>query len=256
MRQRVRNDYPLLACAELGVHAVRVPCGDVLDPLQHERLALLRAEGMRIHACLPVAPEACPDPGPGTVETGLELAARLGAVIEIQLAGATSSSRDTLSLLRDLATRHPDLAVAVACVLPGEQVAGKHHPRTRMGFLPGELPDLDVALRAAGIQVHSAVVRLDPYDLWFCRRRARRGIGCAARTPCSALYGRRPARRTFLERTSKEREQLSGDTRPGYGEQPPGTCGPDGITARIPVAGPPSLLRCTRAWCHSTRREN
>ena len=50
VRQRVRNDYPLLAGLELGATAVRLPVVDLDDPFQRERLRLLREEGLRITA--------------------------------------------------------------------------------------------------------------------------------------------------------------------------------------------------------------
>ena len=50
IRQRVRNDYPLLACMELGVRHLRVPASDLADDLQRRRLAILREEGVKLTA--------------------------------------------------------------------------------------------------------------------------------------------------------------------------------------------------------------
>src|SRR5665811_1817435 len=50
IRQPVRNDYPLLACVELGVRHVRVPAADLSNAAQRERLVVLRDEGVSISA--------------------------------------------------------------------------------------------------------------------------------------------------------------------------------------------------------------
>ncbi|MEM7034991.1 MAG: metallophosphoesterase, partial [Chloroflexota bacterium] len=50
IRQPVRNDYPFLACLELGVQQVRVPITDLADRIQRDRLAMLRDEGCQVTA--------------------------------------------------------------------------------------------------------------------------------------------------------------------------------------------------------------
>ena len=48
VRQPVRNDYPLLACLELGAQALRCPWTD-LDQ-SGDRLRFLRSQGVQVQA--------------------------------------------------------------------------------------------------------------------------------------------------------------------------------------------------------------
>ena len=57
VRQPVRNDYPLLACLELGAQALRCPWTD-LDQ-SGDRLRFLRSQGVQVQATM-LADEAHP----------------------------------------------------------------------------------------------------------------------------------------------------------------------------------------------------
>jgi hypothetical protein len=50
VRHRVRDDYPFLACVELGLQHVRFPVADLESPTQADRLAYLRDEGVALTA--------------------------------------------------------------------------------------------------------------------------------------------------------------------------------------------------------------
>ena len=151
VRQPVRNDYPLLACLELGATAARLPWTDFAAPLQRSRLSLLRAEGVQIQAFGPA-----PD--------DLDLHARLDAhpacadAWELQLPGSPWPTDACLHQLRDCRRR---ASLCLSTLLPGQRVPGKQHPRTRTGFLAPELPELDRRLRQADVCIDAVLCRLD-----------------------------------------------------------------------------------------------
>lgn len=154
IRQPVRNDYPLLACVELGARHVRVPLGDFRDPAQRERLALLRDEGIALTVCW-----LC-DNSPDDLATIVACRDLLDTV-ELQLPGALHPTPATLAIARHI--QHDlGLAVSLATILPNQLVPGKQLRRTRVGYLPEELAALDHHLAAAGVHV----------DRVLCRREA------------------------------------------------------------------------------------
>lgn len=153
IRQPVRNDYPFLACLELGTRHIRVPLGDLRDPAQRERLALLRDEGVALTACW-----LCDD-SPDDLAT-LTVCRDLLDAVELQLPGALHPTPATLGTARRL--QHDlGLAVALATLLPNQLAPGKQLRRTRIGYLPGELAALDRQLAAAGVRIERALCRLE-----------------------------------------------------------------------------------------------
>ena len=122
IEQPVRNNYPLLSCLEMGVRHVRVPLEEALDPVRG--IDILRSKGISITAyhLFPTAGDVA-----GAVSA---LDGRCDA-LEVQFAA------------RDAATFEPmdemDLPLILCPVAPGVVVAGKQHPRTRVGWsLDGE----------------------------------------------------------------------------------------------------------------------
>ena len=161
IRQPVRNDYPLLACLEMGASWVRAPLADLADPVQARRLDVLRAEGVRVQAVALGEEEALAHAG-----------ALVGAdALEVQLPGRVLPDTRSLSALEKAA---PPLVIAP--VLPGQPVPGKQHHRTRIGFSPDELDDLGEALEASHLRA-AAACRLDPADPWETARRLEQARG-------------------------------------------------------------------------------
>ena len=154
IRQPVRNDYPLLACLEMGVSWLRAPLSDLADPVQARRLEVMRAEGVRVQAVALGEEEALARAG--------DLA---GAdALEVQLPGRLLPDIRALSALGEAAP-----ALVLAPVLPGQPVPGKQHHRTRIGFAPEELADLCEALEEVHLTAGVAC-RLDPADPWETAR--------------------------------------------------------------------------------------
>lgn len=160
VREQARNDYPLLACLELGAGQVRFPWTDMDDSFQRERLGVLRGEGVRL-----VAAWFGRDFG-GLAEY-LERHADSLDGVEVQIpAPFTRSAPDepTGRELRKLrgGTRVP---LSLSCVAPRETIAGKQHPRTRVGFTPEELLPVSRLLAESGVEAVLCRVAADG-DPW------------------------------------------------------------------------------------------
>ena len=154
IRQPIRNDYPLLACVELGVQQVRVPAGDFEDPFQRRRLSILREEGIRINAVRPWSEDA----------VQLEDMARHHELldgVELQILGEPRPSEGMIRELR-LFRRNQDMPLALSTVIPRERIAGKQHNRPRFGYRPGELEELNRVLSQGDVDVDRVLCRLDP----------------------------------------------------------------------------------------------
>ncbi len=153
IRQRVRNDYPTLACLELGARAVRVPATDLDDPFLARRLEILRNERVDIIAT------ALWDE---TLAAG-ELVGRhegMADTWEWQLPGIDRPTVPQLDVLRQL--QDAGVSQSLSAVVPGEQVPGKQHPRTRTGFRIEDLEELDRTLAGAGVGLDRVACRLPP----------------------------------------------------------------------------------------------
>ena len=135
LRQRVRDDHPLLACLELGARHLRVPSSDLDDELQRRRLGLLRDEGVAVTACW-------------LWSERLDLAAAVGAradcidAVELQVPQMLQPGAACLDALVGCG-RELGKAVVLTPVLAREKRPDKYHPRSRFGYRAGELAELD-----------------------------------------------------------------------------------------------------------------
>ena len=147
----MRNDYPLLAWQELGATSVRVPWADIEDPLQRERLQHLRAEGIAVQAFGPLADDLDLD---HLLDHYPDCADRW----ELQTAGELLPTNDQLDLIADCTRRTP---LSLSTIVPGERIAGKQHPRTRLGFRVEELAALNALLATRDLSLDSVFCRID-----------------------------------------------------------------------------------------------
>lgn len=158
VRQRVRNDYPLLSAVELGASAVRFPASDLDDSRQRERLEVLSDEGLRLMATLPASSAA----------DLLRYVRRHADAVdawEVQIPGALLPSGDLTEALVAMG-KDNSIHISLAPILAGEVRPGKQHPRTRIGYLPAELSDLNDFLAEHDVSVDRAVCRLDGNEPW------------------------------------------------------------------------------------------
>ncbi len=153
IRQTVRNDYPLLACLELGATAVRVPAADLADPFLERRIDILRNEQVRIVATSLWGNDL--DPAALVERHGWQV-----DTWEWQLAGTDRPDDDQLAVLQLLG--QAGISQALSAVVPGESLSGKQHPRTRIGFRVETIAELDRQLAASGATVDRVLCRLSP----------------------------------------------------------------------------------------------
>ena len=148
IRQRVRNDYPLLSCLELGISRVRIPSTDLEDAHQRRRLQLLHREGVAIQAFSLFSADLA-------LDDMLEKHGDLAATWEVQVAGDLCPPTAGAEKLKNCGQR-----LSLAPIL-SERMAGKQHLRTRIGYRPAELPKLDQTLRERGLDITAALCRID-----------------------------------------------------------------------------------------------
>jgi hypothetical protein len=153
VRQPVRNDFPLLACLELGVKYLRVPSQDLANPLQRERLAAIRDEGVAITATWIWSPRS------RLVDEATRYHDLLDSV-EIQLPNTLTPDTDCLAAIATVQGKL-SLPVSIAPLLPHEHVSGKQHARTRIGYHLDEVPSLARYLGEQGAQVDRVLCRVD-----------------------------------------------------------------------------------------------
>ena len=82
---------------------------------------------------------------------------------EIQTLGEPWPSSSCLYLFKSY---HRNLRLSLAPVIPGQQIAGKQHPRTRIGYRPDEVAQLDRLLQNADTWIEAALCRLDATAPW------------------------------------------------------------------------------------------
>jgi hypothetical protein len=139
------------------VRHARVPAADLANPLQRERLAALRDEGVSITAMW-IWSDRC------RVAEDAERHGDLLDGIEIQLPSALHPDAACLDALRRCAAIAP---VTLAPLLPKEIVPGKQHARTRIGYHVDELASLDAYLGEQGASVDRVLCRVDAgQDPW------------------------------------------------------------------------------------------
>ena len=160
-RQRVRNDYPLMSCLEVGVRALRVPWKDLRSEEQWARLSLLREAGVTIDAFL-FEDDVCELPG--LVE---EFRDRVSGW-EIQLPGATLPSAETMECLKLLLTNE-QIELSLCPVIPDQTVPGKRLRRVRFGYKLEELEKIREVLESRGLNIAKICCRIglneNPWDV-------------------------------------------------------------------------------------------
>ncbi|MEZ4659627.1 MAG: hypothetical protein R2911_18885 [Caldilineaceae bacterium] len=151
IRQPVRNDYGLLQALELGVRHLRVPAADLRDGVQSERLAILRDHGVKLTA------QWLWSPGLKLAEDVAPLADQLDG-IELQVLGYLWPSAEPLAHLHRCAASY-DKPITLSCVVPGQNIPGKRHGRSQIGYLVTQLAELNECLAKANVYVDRVCCR-------------------------------------------------------------------------------------------------
>ncbi len=152
IRQPVRNDYPLLTCLELGARHLRVPLHDLRDRAQRDRLAAIRDEGVDLTVswlCV----------GESSDFEAIAACSDLLAGVELQIPGSPWPTAAVCAAIQRIQRDH-QLPITLTALVPNQLVPGKQLRRTRIGYLPEELAELDRLLTAADLTVERVLCRL------------------------------------------------------------------------------------------------
>lgn len=125
--QRVRNDYLMLGCYEMGVRRIQVDWLDTVDEVQRRQLHKIREDGVAIRAEMLWADDAVRQWTPD---------ADLVDAVEIRLIGGEISA-EAVDFARQCTAR--GIEVTFSPLDPLWLVTGKQHRRTRYTWLPEEL---------------------------------------------------------------------------------------------------------------------
>lgn len=158
IRQKLRNDYPLLACLEMGIKSIRTQWDDLEDTLQTQRLTLIRNEGVDI------TPTSIWSEKFNLLEQIQKHASQID-VWEIQSPGSTWPPQDCVTAIRKC-NEESSLPLRLSAVIPGVKSAGKHFPRTRFGFLIQEIEQIDKHLVQENLQIQRLHCLLSESDSW------------------------------------------------------------------------------------------
>jgi hypothetical protein len=151
--QRVRDDYPFLACLVLGVRHLRFAATALEDKVQRERLRLVRQEGISLTAIW-------------LWQEGFELADSVAPYkeqidfCEVHVPGALWPDEDCLSSIEGCRSQ-VDIPITLAPLMAREETPGHFHSRTRVGYRSSELAPLNRQLAEAGRRMDRVLCHVD-----------------------------------------------------------------------------------------------
>jgi hypothetical protein len=168
VRQRVRNDYPFYNLREMGAAHLRAPTHDWADAAQRGRLRQLMRDGVSLTL---FSLDDRPPPYPSAPEDGPRPEA-----VEWQLPGRLKPpEREFAAWVKTGAQQK--LQTILAPVIPGRAQTGKQHPRTRVGYTPAEVAEINEWLRQRDHSVDrlGLDLRLDesPWEVWVSQAQQR-----------------------------------------------------------------------------------
>ena len=153
IREKVRNDYPLLACMEMGVGYVRAPLTDFLDTFQRRRLEILRKEGVKLNAVVIFSEEF------DILGAMSEVHPRIDG-LEIQIVGTLYPSDKCIKVIKVLQERL-GLSITLSPIVCREAASGKQFPRFRFGYTPQEISPLNQFFVGNDIIIDRVICKLD-----------------------------------------------------------------------------------------------
>ena len=153
IREKVRNDYPLLACMEMGIGYVRAPLTDFLDTFQARRLEILREEGVKLNAVIIFSEEF------DILGVMSQIRSKIDG-LEIQIVGTLYPSDRCVEIIKSLQERF-GVSVTLSPIVCREATSGKQFPRFRLGYTPQEIPLLNQFLVTNGMTVDRIICKLD-----------------------------------------------------------------------------------------------
>lgn len=155
VRQPVRDDFRLTSVLELGARFLRIPASDLSTASEADRLQVLRDEGVALspywlwtdHIDL----VATVSPHLGDIDS-----------VEIVLPGESRPGPAVLESLQSLRQLGKPVCLSPAIVESGEQAG--YHQRTRVGFWPREVAELDERLATHDLTLDRIACRMTRND--------------------------------------------------------------------------------------------
>lgn len=153
IREKVRNDYPLLACMEMGVGYVRAPLTDFQDTFQQRRLEILRKEGVQLNAVVIFSQEI------DILGAMSEVQPRIDG-LEIQIVETLYPSDKCIEIITVLQKRF-GVSVTLSPIVCREATSGKQFPRFRFGYTLQEILTLNQFLEVNDVVIDRVICKLD-----------------------------------------------------------------------------------------------
>ena len=153
IREKVRNDYPLLACIEMGVGYVRAPLTDFQDTFQRRRLEILRHEGVKLDAVVIFSEEL------DILDAMQQVHPRIDG-LEIQIVETLYPSEKCIEVIKVLQERF-GVSVTLSPIICREPTSGKQFPRFRFGYIPQEIPSLNQFLVGNRVAIDRIICKLN-----------------------------------------------------------------------------------------------
>ena len=153
IREKVRNDYPLLACIEMGVTYVRAPLTDFQDTFQEGRLEILHKEGVKLDAVVIFSEELDILDAMQQVHPSID-------GLEIQIVETLYPSEKCIEVIKVLQEGF-GVSVILSPIICREPTSGKQFPRFRFGYTPQEIPSLNQFLVGNRVAIDRIICKLD-----------------------------------------------------------------------------------------------
>ena len=153
IREKVRNDYPLLACMEMGVAYVRAPLTDFQDTFQRRRLEILRHEGVKLDAVVIFSEELDILDAMQQLHPGID-------GLEIQIVETLYPSEKCIEIIKVLQESF-GVSVTLSPIICRELTSGKQFPRFRFGYTPQEIPSLNQFLVGNRVAIDRIICKLN-----------------------------------------------------------------------------------------------
>lgn len=153
IREKVRNDYPLLSCVQMGVEYLRAPLTDFQDSFQASRLEILRKEGVSLSAIAIFSEEF------NIIDAVSQVQPRIDE-LEIQTPGELFPSEKCIDAIKVIQERF-DLSVTLSPIVCREATSGKQFPRFRLGVTPGEIAVLNEFLVENQVKAERVICKLN-----------------------------------------------------------------------------------------------
>lgn len=158
--RRIRNDYPLLYSLEMGIKSIEIPIKDLANQLQNKRIDYIRSEGIAILASVIWK---------NSNDLLKEIKPYINQVdgILIHIIGTPRPSFLCLENINAINNNY-FIPITLSCIIPGEEIKNKQHPRTRFGYKLSELVQLNQELIKNNCKIDSVVCRVEttrsPWD--------------------------------------------------------------------------------------------